>query len=77
MAVTKIKEKIHMNLQIPYQVFKLHKFSKSQTPKTQTSMNYEIVFRKIPWNKQHSFFVHWTFKKFGRNQSLGQLQLTI
>ena len=39
MEVKKIKEKFHMNLQIPYQVFKYQKFSKSQTPKTQTSVN--------------------------------------
>ena len=42
MAVKKIKEKINMNLQIPYQVFKYHKFSKSPTPKTQTSVNCSI-----------------------------------
>ena len=42
MAVKKIKEKIHINLQIPYQVFKCHKFAKSQTPKTQTSVNCSI-----------------------------------
>ena len=42
MAVKKMKEKIHMNLQIPQQVFKYHKFPKLQTPKTQTSVNRSI-----------------------------------
>ena len=44
MAVKKIKEKIHMNLQVPYQVFKCHKFSKSQIPKHLAKTNVWVSY---------------------------------